>query len=202
MVLPVQTVHSSNTSIRSAGRTLAGSLIDARPMPHHLQDRPYAALRIVLVRDGQTETAIRPSLGFSLSAGELVERYRAKQLSPVEVTRAALDRIAKLQPTYNAFVTVGEREALQAARESKARWLRGEPAGLVDGLPTTVKDLLLAKGWPTYRGSRTTSPTAARLATPRSTPRLRLLSTKPWPRSNSLAPRSKRSISPWRTRST
>ena len=33
--------------------------------------------------------------------------------------------------------------------------MRGEPAGLVDGLPTTVKDLLLAKGWPTLRGSRT-----------------------------------------------
>ena len=94
----------------------------------------------------------------SLSAAELLERYRAKQLSPVEVTRAALDRIAKLQPTYNAFVTVGEREALQAARESEARWMRGEPAGLVDGLPTTVKDLLLAKGWPTYRGSRTVDP--------------------------------------------
>ena len=74
------------------------------------------------------------------------------------VTRAALDRIAKPQPTYNAFVTVGEREALQAAGESEARWMRGEPAGLVDGVPTTVKDLLLAKGWPTYRGSRTVDP--------------------------------------------
>jgi aspartyl-tRNA(Asn)/glutamyl-tRNA(Gln) amidotransferase subunit A len=94
----------------------------------------------------------------SLSAAELLERYRARQLSPVEVTRAALDRIARLQPTYNAFVTIGEREALQAARESEARWKRGEPAGLVDGLPTTVKDLLLAKGWPTLRGSRTVDP--------------------------------------------
>ncbi len=94
----------------------------------------------------------------SLSAAELLERYAARQLSPVEVTRAALDRIARLQPTYNAFVTIGEREALQAARESEARWKRGEPAGLVDGLPTTVKDLLLAKGWPTFRGSRTVDP--------------------------------------------
>ena len=94
----------------------------------------------------------------SLSAAELLERYRSKQLSPVEVTRAALDRIARLQPIYNAFVTVGEREALQAARDSEARWMRGAPAGLVDGLPTTVKDLLLVKGWPTLRGSRTVDP--------------------------------------------
>ena len=94
----------------------------------------------------------------SLSAAELLERYRSKQLSPVEVTRAALDRIARLQPIYNAFVTIGEREALQAARDSETRWMRGAPAGLVDGLPTTVKDLLLVKGWPTLRGSRTVDP--------------------------------------------
>src|SRR5204863_10141807 len=49
-------------------------------------------------------------------------------------------------------------EAIAAARASEARWLRGEPLGLVDGLPTTVKDLLLLKGWPTLRGSRTTNP--------------------------------------------
>jgi aspartyl-tRNA(Asn)/glutamyl-tRNA(Gln) amidotransferase subunit A len=94
----------------------------------------------------------------SLSAAELLERYRAKQLSPVEVTRAALDRIGKLQPTYNAFVLVGEAEAMRDARASEARWLKGNPIGLVDGVPTTVKDLLLLKGWPTRRGSRTVDP--------------------------------------------
>jgi aspartyl-tRNA(Asn)/glutamyl-tRNA(Gln) amidotransferase subunit A len=94
----------------------------------------------------------------SLPAAELLEQYRKKALSPVEVTRAALDRIAQLQPTYNAFVLVGEQEAMRDARASEARWLRGEPAGLVDGLPTSVKDLLLAKGWPTRRGSLTVDP--------------------------------------------
>ncbi len=91
----------------------------------------------------------------SFSARELIDHYRAKQLSPVEVTRAALTRIEQLQPIYNAFVVVGAEEALAAARESEQRWLRGEPKGLVDGLPTTVKDLLLCKGWPTRRGSLT-----------------------------------------------
>ena len=60
----------------------------------------------------------------------------AKRLSPVEVTRAALDRIAKLHPIYNAFVLVDEARALKDARDSEARWQRGDPAGLVDGVPT------------------------------------------------------------------
>lgn len=94
----------------------------------------------------------------ALSATALVEHFRARTLSPVEVTRAALDRIARLQPAYNAFVLVFEEEALRAARESEARWLRGAPAGMVDGLPTTVKDLLLVRGWPTRRGSLTVDP--------------------------------------------
>jgi aspartyl-tRNA(Asn)/glutamyl-tRNA(Gln) amidotransferase subunit A len=94
----------------------------------------------------------------SLTAAELIAHFQNKTLSPVEVTRAALDRIAKLQPIYNAFALVGEEEALRDARASEARWMRGAPAGLVDGLPTTVKDLLLVKGWPTRRGSRTVDP--------------------------------------------
>ncbi|MBK8016995.1 MAG: amidase [Betaproteobacteria bacterium] len=90
----------------------------------------------------------------SLSARDLLEHYRRRTLSPVEVTQAALDRISLLQPEYNAFAWVGAEEALDAAFESEQRWFRGEPLGLTDGLPTTVKDLLLCKGWPTRRGSR------------------------------------------------
>lgn len=97
----------------------------------------------------------------SLSANALVERYEKRTLSPVEVTQAALDRIGRLQPVYNAFVLVMEEEALRAARESETRWQCGRPLGLVDGLPTTVKDLLLVKGHPTRRGSRTVDPDQA-----------------------------------------
>jgi aspartyl-tRNA(Asn)/glutamyl-tRNA(Gln) amidotransferase subunit A len=95
---------------------------------------------------------------FSLTAEQLADQYRSSRLSPVEVTRAALDRIAKLDPVYNAFVLVDEARALTEARASEARWQRGEPAGLVDGVPATVKDLILTKGWPTLRGSRTIDP--------------------------------------------
>jgi len=94
----------------------------------------------------------------SLTAGELVAHYRSKRLSPVEVTRAALDRIAILDPIYNAFVLVDEARALDDARAAEARWRRGEPAGLVDGIPATVKDLIVTEGWPTLRGSRTIDP--------------------------------------------
>ncbi len=96
-----------------------------------------------------------------LNARGLVELYRQRQLSPVEVTQAAFARIARLNPVFNAFCALDEANALKAARESEARYLREQPLGSVDGVPTTVKDLLLAKGVPTRRGSRTVDPDQA-----------------------------------------
>ncbi len=94
----------------------------------------------------------------ALSATELLAAYRAKTLSPVEATRAALDRIAKLNPVLNCFNLVDEKGALAAARASEARWKKGAPQGLLDGVPTSIKDILLTKGWPTLRGSKTVDP--------------------------------------------
>ncbi len=91
------------------------------------------------------------------AATELVALFRAKQASPVEATEAVLARIERLTPKLNAFRQVEPESALAAARESEARWARGEPAGRVDGVPTTIKDLILTRGWPTLRGSRTVS---------------------------------------------
>jgi aspartyl-tRNA(Asn)/glutamyl-tRNA(Gln) amidotransferase subunit A len=90
------------------------------------------------------------------SATELVGLYRRRQLSPVEVTRAVLDRIERFEPAVNAFCLVDPEAALQAARASETRWQRGEPCGLIDGVPATIKDLILTRGWPTLRGSLTT----------------------------------------------
>src|SRR5213595_2733588 len=90
----------------------------------------------------------------SLSATELLDAYRRHELSPVEVTRAVLERIEKLNPVLNAFNLVSDR-ALDEAKASETRWLRGEPKGLLDGVPVSVKDILLTKGWPTLRGSKT-----------------------------------------------
>ncbi|MAZ03941.1 MAG: amidase [Sneathiella sp.] len=87
------------------------------------------------------------------TATELLEGYRAGTISPVEATQAALSQIAKYNGALNAFVLVDEDYALASARESEARWQAGTPKGLVDGIPTTIKDILLTKGWPTLRGS-------------------------------------------------
>jgi aspartyl-tRNA(Asn)/glutamyl-tRNA(Gln) amidotransferase subunit A len=94
---------------------------------------------------------------YLLSAHELVEAYRKRALSPVEVTRSCLDRIAALDGELNAFCLVDEDSALADARASEARWLRGAPAGLIDGVPASIKDLFLTKKWPTMRGSLTVS---------------------------------------------
>ena len=95
-----------------------------------------------------------PSDPCMLPAAELTTLYRQRKLSPVEVTQAVLARIEAVDPLVNAFCIVDAEAALAAARASEARWVKGEPAGLVDGVPTTVKDLILAKGWPTLRGSK------------------------------------------------
>ncbi|MAL79744.1 MAG: amidase [Sneathiella sp.] len=88
-----------------------------------------------------------------LTATELVEGYRSGKFSPVEATEAALRRIGMFNETLNAFVFVDEERALAEARKSELRWRHNEPVGLVDGVPTTIKDLILTKGWPTLRGS-------------------------------------------------
>jgi aspartyl-tRNA(Asn)/glutamyl-tRNA(Gln) amidotransferase subunit A len=94
----------------------------------------------------------------SYSATELLAGYRAGTISPVEATRAALARIKKLNPVLNCFCLVDEKAALASARASEARWNKRAPVGLLDGVPTSIKDLLLTRGWPTRRGSRTTDP--------------------------------------------
>jgi len=92
-----------------------------------------------------------------LTAVRLVEGYRKGEFSPVDAVRAALRRAEEIQPSVNAFVRLDEEAALTQARESTERWRRGEPAGLVDGVPVSVKDILLMRGGPTLRGSRTVS---------------------------------------------
>ena len=93
-----------------------------------------------------------------LPATELLAGYRARRFSPVEVVAAVLDRIDRHDGDLNAFRLVDAPAARAAAQASEARWQRGEPQGLLDGVPTTVKDLVLAKGWSTLRGSRAISP--------------------------------------------
>src|ERR1043166_8573710 len=94
----------------------------------------------------------------SLTAAELLRLYRRRELSPVEVTRDQLDRIETFQPAINAFIIVDRDGALAAAKASEARWQKGAPIGLADGLGATVKDNVWLKGFPSRRGSLTSDP--------------------------------------------
>lgn len=93
-----------------------------------------------------------------MTAVELVAAYGAKELSPVEATSAVLDRIEEVDGEINAFCLVDRESALQQARASEARWQAGTPIGLLDGVPTSMKDIFLTKGWPTLRGSKAIDP--------------------------------------------
>jgi len=106
------------------------------------------------------------------AAHELAVLYRAGDASPVEATRAVLARIDRLNPSLNAYCFVAPDDALAAARASESRWRAGTPHSAIDGVPTSIKDLILTRGWPTLRGSRTVdshqawdvdAPAAARL---------------------------------------
>ena len=92
------------------------------------------------------------------TATELLALYRRHEVSPVEVAKAVLARMAALQERLNAFIVIDEESTLAQARESEARWLAGAPMGRLDGVPTSIKDIILTRGWPTLRGSRTVDP--------------------------------------------
>ncbi len=92
------------------------------------------------------------------TAIELLGHYRRKSLSPVDAAKAVIDRIRTKDGALNAFCLVDEEAALAAARQSEARWAKGEPRGRLDGVPVLIKDLVLTKGWPTRRGSKTVDP--------------------------------------------
>jgi aspartyl-tRNA(Asn)/glutamyl-tRNA(Gln) amidotransferase subunit A len=92
------------------------------------------------------------------TATELLALYAARTASPVEVVAAVLDRIERVDPLINAFCLVAGDEALAAARASERRWHDRTPVGPLDGVPASIKDLILTAGWPTRRGSRTVDP--------------------------------------------
>ncbi|WP_313070877.1 amidase [Melaminivora sp.] len=106
-----------------------------------------------------------------LSARELLAGYRARSFSPVEVTRAVLAHVARWEPRLQATWLLRPEAALEQARASEARWLRGAPCGPLDGVPATLKDNIATRGDPTPLGTAATdlvpamedAPPAARL---------------------------------------
>jgi len=97
-----------------------------------------------------------------LPAHQLIALYRDGSLSPVDVAQALIARIDQLNPTLNAFCLFDAERALDSARLSEQRWQahrsHGADVGALEGVPVSIKDLILTRGWPTLRGSRTIDP--------------------------------------------
>jgi len=88
-----------------------------------------------------------------IPATELARLIRARQISPVELTRAVLERVERLNPIVNAFCTVTADAALAAAREAEQAAMKGALRGPLHGIPFSIKDLHLTKGVRTMSGS-------------------------------------------------
>jgi amidase len=86
-------------------------------------------------------------------AVELVRLYRARKVSPLEVTQAALARIDAVNPQVNAFVTVAREAALWEARRATAAMRRGKALPPLFGVPVGIKDVTQTKGILTTYGS-------------------------------------------------
>ncbi len=97
----------------------------------------------------------------ALSAQELISAYRSRTLSPVAVTQAVLAHMERWEPLLHATYLWRPDLALVQAKASEARWLRGAPCGLLDGIPTTIKENISTLGDPTPLGTAATELIAA-----------------------------------------
>ena len=89
-----------------------------------------------------------------LSAAELGHLIKTKEVSPLKVTEAYLERIDDLDFKFNAYLTVCRKDALQAAREAEQAIVQGNYLGPLHGVPVAVKDQLWSKGIRSTGGSR------------------------------------------------
>jgi len=90
---------------------------------------------------------------FESSLKQLGDALRTKKISSVELTQLYLDKISKLNPNLNAFITVSPDISLAQARDADARIAAGKGEALT-GIPIAQKDIFCAKGWLTTCGSK------------------------------------------------
>jgi amidase len=88
-----------------------------------------------------------------LPAHVIADQVRTQKVSPTEVVKAFLERIEKINPSINAYCTVAEESALRAAAKLEEQIRAGLPAGLLAGVPVSIKDVTLTKGIRTTFGS-------------------------------------------------
>ena len=99
-----------------------------------------------------TSSTEERELGFT-PAYILAEMIKSKKLSPVELMAVTLKRIKELNPKLNAYLTVADEEAMQAAQQAEKALVNGANPGLLYGIPIPIKDLYLTKGIRTTFGS-------------------------------------------------
>lgn len=88
------------------------------------------------------------------SATDLAAAFASGELSPLHVTRAALDRVEAWEPRINAMYRVHRDAALAAASASEGRWRQGEAHSALDGVPITIKENIYTRGDPAPVGTR------------------------------------------------
>lgn len=93
-----------------------------------------------------------------LTAQALARGFSAKKFSPTEVARACLEQIRSHDGILNAMSHLDEEVSLAMAMASTQRRARGRALGPLDGVPVLIKEIVLVKGWPTRRGSKTVDP--------------------------------------------
>ncbi len=96
------------------------------------------------------------TMGMQPTITELASRFRRGEVSPVEITRGCLDRIEKLNPTLNAFITVTAESALEEARAAEKEIRSGVWRGPLHGIPVALKDLIDTAGVRTTAASART----------------------------------------------
>src|SRR5882672_5633448 len=99
-----------------------------------------------------------------LTARELAAAYAKRELSPVDVARAELERIAGWEPRINAMYRVSGEQALAEARAAEARWRAREPRSALDGVPITIKENIYTRGEPAPIGTRANEDAPAQAA--------------------------------------
>lgn len=88
------------------------------------------------------------------SLSDIAEQIRRQEVSPVEVTRAVLDRLEQLNPRLNAVLTNLGEQALEAAKLAEQDLVAGRPRGPLHGVPLALKDILALRGVQVTAGSK------------------------------------------------
>ncbi|WOI57584.1 amidase [Palleronia sp. LCG004] len=105
------------------------------------------------------------------TARETLADFAAKTISPVDYMDALIARVEASEPTVAALWSFAPERAMDEARASEARWVKGTPQGPLDGMPVTIKELIATRGEAVPMGTAATelvpaeedAPTAARL---------------------------------------